>query len=92
MDKEEWIVSTSNSDCEGIELYKFYGTETEVREMLVEMVKEDSIEDRDRFECGTETTGEVVREYDGSFSAYGLYYYYRIDYVAQRVCDISIIE
>lgn len=91
MNREDWIIATCNSNCDGVELYRFFGTETEVRTKLVEMVKEDAMEDSDRFDYGTETVGEVVREYDGRFSAYGTYSNYHIDYSAQRLDDMCAI-
>jgi hypothetical protein len=86
--KEQWIIGVCNTDCDGVDLIGFYGTEDEVKAKLVEMVQSDRLED-DGYEYGTESVGEVDDRYYGAeLYAYGCYYDYHIDYSAKRLKDI----
>ena len=86
--KEKWIIGICNTDCDGVDLISFFGTEEEMKAKLVEMVKDDRNED-DGYEYGTESIDDVDTRRNGTeLYAYGCYYDYHIDYSAKRLRDI----
>ena len=86
--KEQWIIGICNTDCDGVGLIGFYGTEDEVKTQLVDMVQSDRIEDNS-YEYGTECENDVSVRYGGTeLYAYGCYYDYHIDYSVMRLKDI----
>ena len=88
--KEQWIIGVCNTDCDGVDLFTFCGTEEEMKEKLVEMVRYDK-ENDDSYDFGTESSDEirtVCKGGDLELYAYGNYCNYHIDYTAKRLKDI----
>lgn len=81
-----WIISIANSDCDGVTMLRFEGTELGVRKKLVKLLKEDKREGG-RFDYGDETPEDVREEY-GTLNAYATYSDYHIDYTAQKLEEI----
>lgn len=86
--KEQWIIGICNTDCDGVKLVGFCGTEDEVKAKLVRMVKEGAKNDKERWDYGTASTKEVEKDYLGNWYAFGNYSCYHIDYSAKRLKDI----
>ena len=39
--RKDWVIAVANSEADGVTINRFYGTEQEVRTLLVRMVQED---------------------------------------------------
>lgn len=91
MDKKDWIVTIANTDCDGTVIMRFYGTENEVKKLLVRLAVEDKEEDEDCYDHGTELIEDVDATSDGYY-AYGSYDTYHIDYTAKSFDAITFVK
>lgn len=86
-EKKSWFVGVCNTEGDGVDLRRVYGTKDEVKGYLAGLVKE-SREDaametgRDSWEYGTEDADEVEEDSFGRLQAYAVYSTYHIDYTA----------
>lgn len=89
-DKYDWIIATCNSEEDGIEFYKFYGSINEAKKKLVEFVKFDRNEDKESWDYGTTRIKDVdVYSNENELHAYGCYSYYHIDYMAKKYTSLE---
>lgn len=79
MEKTDWIIAIANSDSDGVTIRRFFGTEDEVRSLLVSLVEEDK-ED------------EVASDRSGRFDAYATYSDYHIDYSAEEISSLCFFD
>ena len=77
--KSNYIISITNSDGDGAEVYRVTGTVTQVKKHLLQLVKNDWDE---RWDYGTEKVRDVEERNDGSLYAYSVFGDYHIDYLA----------
>lgn len=89
--KKDWIVTISNSCCEGIFIHRFYGTDDEVKKLLIRLVEEDRIKDEYNYKHGTELKEDISVLFN-DYYAYGNYDYYHIDYTAKVFNEITFIK
>ena len=91
-DRYDWIIADCNSDQDGINFYRFYGSVEEVKKKLVEMVMFDMNEDKESWDFGTENTEDVtVFPNEDELYAYGCYSYYHIDYTARKFMNLEYV-
>ena len=88
----DWFIGVSCSEEDGVKIYRFYGTEAEVKEQLVAMVKADKEKSSDTFSCGTEVPEGIYEREDKSLFAVGSFTDQYIDYSAYRLCDLPFIS
>lgn len=84
MNRTDWIIAIANSASDGIIIRRFFGTEDEVKNLLVCLVVEDKENDEDGYEYGTESSADVETDGIGRFNAYATYSDYHIDYSAEE--------
>lgn len=89
---KDWIIAVANSDADGVVINRFYGTEEEVRTLLVRMVQEDRENDEENFEYGTEEPEDVENSGSGTLNASATYAHYHIDYTAKEWAYVEHIE
>lgn len=53
MEKTDWIIAIANSDSDGATIRRFFGTEDEVKILLVSLVEEDKENDEECYDYGT---------------------------------------
>lgn len=87
----DWIIGIGGTNLDGVILYKFNGTVQEVKQKLLDMVKEDKASDIENWDFGTEILSEVLDQtgVENEFYAYGCYYDYHIDYTARKLNCLS---
>lgn len=90
-DRKDWIITTYNSDDHGIYLTRFYGSEGEVKELLLSFVKDDRLYNDD-FNYGTEDLESISSIDSDRFWAYSVFWGYCIDYVAQEFSTIGVVK
>lgn len=89
--KTDWIISIANSEADGVTIRRFFGSEEEVKELLVCLVREDKENDEFSYAYGTESVSDIDSDGFGRFDAYGTYSSYHIDYSAEELSCISVI-
>ena len=92
MEKTDWIIAIANSDSDGVTIRLFFGTEDEVRSLLVSLVEEDKENDEEEYEYGTESVDEVASDRSGRFDAYATYSDYHIDYSAEEISSLCFFD
>lgn len=90
-DRKDWIIAVSSSDGDGASLTRFYGSEEEVKKLLLSYVRNDSSNDDD-FDHGTEDLEHIESDWPGRFLAYSVFSNYHIDYVAQEFATIDFVN
>ena len=88
----DWIIGISCSEAEGVRLYSFSGTISQVKEKLVSLVKEDRENDFESYDCGTEKVEEISDFSNGGnyeLYAFANYSDYHIDYTAKELSHIK---
>lgn len=92
MNRTDWIIAIANSDADGVTIRRFFGTEEEVKNLLVCLVKEDKENDEDGYDNGTESVDEVETDRIGRFDAYATYSDYHIDYSAEEISSLCFFD
>lgn len=92
MNRTDWIVAIANSDSDGITIRRFFGTEEDVKALLILLVEEDKQNDEDGYEYGTESTEDVEADGIGRFNAYATYSDYHIDYSAENFSRLYFLD
>ena len=86
-----YIVNISGSDFDTICVFRFDGTEEQVRRYLHDLVQSDRAVDPDGWDCGTENPDDVYKEGD-NFYAYATYADYHINYQAVPEEAIQLVK
>lgn len=87
----KWIIGICSSECNGVRICMFIGTNTEVKEKLVQLVLGDKANDENCWIQGSESI-EDVEDVSGigcEFCAYGSYSDYQIEYTAKEFSHIA---
>lgn len=87
---EDWIITIANTAVDGTIINRFRGSETEVKEKLLELLNNDKKNDDEMFDYGTDSVDEV-EDTGTELNAYATYNDYHIDYTAKRFCEIDFI-
>ena len=82
MEKKVYIIGIGGSNIDRVIIGRVIGTENQVKEYLLQLVKEDKENDEDNYEHGTETIDDIEIMQLGEMNAYGCYYDCHIDYTA----------
>lgn len=90
-DRKDWIIAVSSSDGDGASLTRFYGSEDEIKKLLLSYVRNDRSNDDD-FDYGTEELEHIESDCPGMFRAYSVFSGYHIDYVAQEFATIDFVN
>lgn len=89
MESKDWILTVANSSAEEPVLYRFHGTEKQVRKKLASFVREDKKNDREEFDYGCTKPEEFESENNGMrLYGYATYGDYHIDYTADVLDSI----
>lgn len=89
----DWVIGICNFATDGVTIYRFYGTKSDVKQKLLSLVLEDKENDEENWKYGTESTEDVRDEYNGlgyEWYAYGNYYNYHIVYTAKEWSHIVL--
>lgn len=92
--KHNWIIATCNTDCEGVDIYRFSGTIYETKEKILSMITEDIKEDEENYEHGSEKVEDIKAIIDGiwfEMNGYASFSDYHIEYTAIEVNNIRRI-
>jgi hypothetical protein len=58
--KRDWIIGICNTNCDGVELYRFHGDNLEVRRKLLDLVKQNKEDDEHNdYEYGCESMDDI---------------------------------
>lgn len=92
---EDWLIAVSGSATDGIDIYRFRGTDKEVKKKLLELLRRDKKADREEhdestFDYGT-TNLQSIEVTGTGYYAYAIYEEYHVDYVATRWCDVDFV-
>lgn len=88
----DWLIGISNTDADGVTMYRFRGTRKDVKELLVKLAAQDREKDPDGYDHGTELVEHVQEDGPHKYQAYTVFADLHIDYTAQEFCDISYID
>jgi len=88
--REDWIIGICNTGADGVVLNRFFGTEEEVKQLLLNMAKKDAAND-ESYEYGTEAIEELQKDENGWYAC-SCYPDYHIDYSAKRLSEISFVS
>ena len=91
-EKFDWIIGIGGNEVDGVKLHRFYGTESQAKRHLIDLVKKDKLTDRESFDYGTEKISEVEVRANGSLYACGCYLDYHIDYEATRLDKMCMAQ
>lgn len=92
MNKADWIIAIANSDSDGVTIRRFFGTEDDVKSLLVSLVAEDKENDEEGYDYGTESVDEVEADGIGRFDAFATYSTYHIDYSAEEISSLCFFD
>lgn len=92
MNGTDWIIAVANSDCDGVTIRRFFGTEDDVKSLLVSLVEEDKENDKEGYDYGTESVDEVETDKIGRFDAFATYCGYHIDYSAEEISSLCFFD
>lgn len=90
--EDDWIIGICCTSTDGVRIFKFHGTQREVKAKLLSMVKEDRENDTGNWNFGCTSIDDVRSEYNGigyELYAYGCYHDYHIDYTAKKFSHIE---
>ena len=88
----EYIIGVCNTEADGVCLYRFTGTEEQMKEKMLEMVKQDRCTDSEAWTHGTEAVEDIEERGLHELYAYGSYENYHIDYSAIETPHIERIK
>lgn len=94
MERYDWIIGVSNTEADGVALFRFRGTKDEIKQKLADLVNEDKERDEEHWDYGCETVLNIVDESNGCgwlYQAYGIYSGYHIDYTAKEFSHVDMI-
>lgn len=89
MEKKIWLVGIGGTNADGVIMMRISATEQEIKEFLVNLVKEDKFTDPEAWEYGTDTVDEISNGVKG-FYAYAVYSDYHIDY--QAILEMPVVD
>lgn len=88
---KDWIIAVANSEADEVEIHRFYGSESDLKKVLLNFVKRDRNSDLESFDYGTESIDEI--ESNGvTLNAMATYYDYHINYTAIEFSRISFFN
>lgn len=90
----EWIMGICDTEFDGIEYVYVLGTEEQVKEYMLKLIKEEreTEEKKDLFDFGTETIEELQTRSDGSIYGYNNFEWGHTDYEATKTNMIKTIN
>ena len=81
--KQTYIIGVCNSEADDVITNRVIGTQSQLKEFLVSLVKEDRKSTDDfRWDGGTENTKEVQVYADGKMYAFAMYTTHHVDFTA----------
>ena len=83
--KRDWIIGVCNSEGDGVDISRFFGTEDEARRMLIQLLEADLANDEESFEYGTTSAEGIEKKNPEELNAYATYSSYHIDYTAKTL-------
>lgn len=90
--KIDWIIAECCSEADGAELRRFFGSEAEVRMLLLQLVRESRENDPDSYDNGTESEEEVGSYCSGWLNAYASFSSYHVDFTAVLFANMKSIK
>ena len=90
--KKEWIIAVANTESDGVKIYKMTGTEDQVKNHMMKLVKEDKAADKEEYEYGTENKKEIEVQNDGTLQGYNCFVNYHIDYTAMPLDTVPTLD
>lgn len=98
--KELWIIGIANSESERVVIQQVLGTLNEVKNHLVNLIKEDRKNDEENYDFGSDDVDDIEEYYvdnDDSNKIYQLegfatYLEYHINYTATLTSENTVIE
>lgn len=88
----DWLIGISNTDADGVTMYRFRGTRKDVKELLVKLAAQDREKDPDGYDHGTELVEHVQEDGPHKYQAYTVFADSHIDYTAQEFCDVRFLN
>lgn len=85
---KDWIVGICNTEADGVRISRFWGTEDDMRRMLIQLLEEDLANDEENFAYGTLSTDAITKD-ASELNAYAVYNDYHIDYTAKEFASLS---
>ena len=90
--KTDWIITEGNSENDGTEVHRFFGSEAEVKMLLLQLVRESRENDADNYENGTESEEEIASCRPGRLDAYASFSSYHIDFTAVLFANMKFLK
>ena len=90
--KTDWIIAECSSEADGVELRRFFGSEAEVRMLLLQLVRESRENDPDSYDNGTESEEEIDSYCPGWLNAYASFSSYHVDFTAVLFANMKSIK
>ena len=78
---KEWIVTFSGTNIAGAVVQRVLGTDEQIQEYLIQMIKEDIEIDKENFNCGTTEIKDLIINV-GDIYGYTMFSDHRIHYQA----------
>lgn len=88
---KDWSIIVSNSIEKSTTGKHFCGTEQEVKELLVQMIQKDCLNNEKDFINGTEKSEDVAVSADGTLIAFADYAQYHIKYRAEWRTNFPVL-
>lgn len=88
----DWLIGISNTDADGVTMYRFRGTRKDVKELLAKLAAQDREKDPDGYDHGTELIEHVQEDGPYKYQAYTVFADSHIDYTAQEICDVRFLN
>lgn len=90
--KTDWIITEGNSENDGTEVHRFFGSEAKVKMLLLQLVRESRENDADNYENGTESEEEIDSYRPGRLDAYASFSSYHIDFTAVLFANMKFLK
>lgn len=93
-ERKDWIITSVSTEADEISISRFYGTEQEMKELLVRMALADKEENSEEYDYGTEDVEDIEesRNECGVYTASGTYSSFHVLYTAKEWACVDHIR
>ena len=89
--RRDWVTSVTSSEEKKVTMGRFFGTDTEIKKLLVSLAEKDRLANEDTYDYGTWCADDVECDGNHKYSAYSVYTDHRVVYVAEELSNLNFL-